>query len=415
MTTKPEITIRTNIITGEHFDKDGNAFSRNLPTASVKSQFRLHWHLYQETTNAGNAAVNINEWIKADYTDCGALVTCDNDYRHREKGKLTEVVYDTANQTVINYVRITTENKTASYPQSGFLFLLHKDPFFQEFVKVPYSSFAENSSTGELTFYVNFDISDDARNFPINQECFIASEPFFQSVFVPEMSDPGNGVFVFDVSVYSSKLESAAETASGRNIACNGIELLPYTVDENNVYRELPSFLCDTFSLTVNMGTAGDTPEVTTEVENQIAAIVAAKTASLLEMIKAKQIYQYSETGASWHDAFQTGDKLMRERKNVDGAEWSDAYPISPPAVFTNAIVYDFETTAGQDAALSLFCDELGIAEDAQPQVSLWHYEDDDGLKRVADTTYQAIWYSGGLVIEYYQPWIAGKWQLKLS
>ena len=407
-----EITIRTNIVTGEHFDKEGNFFSRSMPTASIKSKFRLFWNLYSDTPDAGNAAVDVSAWKKANYAGCGALVTCDNDYQHRCKGELVEAIKDDAeNPAKITKVKIKFSGD-AFVPQSGDIYLESRTPVSVASYTLSYSGFYKDPEDNYF-FLVNY---DGAGNFLSGSECYVSQEPFFQSVFVPEISNPENGVFVFDVSVYSSKLESAAETASGRNIACNGIEILPYIVDDNNIYSELPSFLCDTFSLTVNMGTAGDAPEITTEIENQIAAMVAAKTANLVEMIKAKQIYQYSENGTSWHEAFQTGDKYMRERKDIDGAEWSDAYPISPPAVFTNAITYEFETTEGQAAELWFYNTDIGIADDAQPQVTLWYYEEEDALKRVADTTYQAVWYEGGaLKIEYYHAWIAGKWQLKLS
>lgn len=149
-----------------------------------------------------------------------------------------------------------------------------------------------------------------------------------------------------------------------------------------------------------------------------VQAMVNAAVAELLTKIEAPHIYQYSADGSSWHDTFQTGDIYMRERANFDGAQWSDAYRISPPTVFTNAIEYNFDTTAGQSAAITFTAAELGIAADAQPQVSLWVYQSDaDAWQRVADTTYTAKWSlaDGSLTIEYYQAWIAGSWQLKLS
>lgn len=417
MAIKTEITIRTNTVTGYNYDQDGNPFKSGTPSVSVKSQFRLFWYLYSETPNAGNSNVNIAEWVPEDYSDCGAIVTCDNDYKHREKGELQEVIYQVDNPDVIETVKIKPEIADVVFPQTGTLHLEHNNTITRMWRAIPYEGYAADKSTGVYTFYVNFDTSASGLPafFNVGSVCYVDQEPFFQAVFDPQSSDQANGLFVFNVTAYSEKLEKAAENIGGRNLNSNGIELLPYIVDENNVYNELPSYLCETFALTVNMGSAGNTPEITTPLENQIAAMVAVQTANLLEMIKAKHIYQYSADGSSWHDAFQTGDQYMREKANIDGAEWSDAYPISPPTVFTNAVVYDFETTDGQAAEIVLDYDDLGIAEDAQPQVSLWHYESDDGLLRVADTTYNAKWYDGTLIITYYQAWSAGRWQLKLS
>ncbi|MBO5681835.1 MAG: hypothetical protein J6T08_09005 [Lentisphaeria bacterium] len=418
MAIKTEITIRTNTVTGYNYDQDGNPFKSGTPSVSVKSQFRLFWYLYSETPNAGNSNVNIAEWVPEDYSGCGAIVTCDNDYKHREKGELTEVIYSGSDPDVIENVRIKPETADVVFPQTGTLHLEHNNTITRMWRKIPYEGYAANKSTGVYTFYLNFDTSasDLPSFFRTGSVCYVDQEPFFQAVFDPQSSDQTNGLFVFDVTAYSEKLEKAVENIGGRNLISNGIELLPYIVDENNVYNELPSYLCETFALTVNMGSAGNTPEITTPLENQIAAMVAVQTANLLEMIKAKQIYQYSADQTDWHDTFQTGDKYMREKKDVADAQWSDPYPISPPTVFTTAVTHDFDTYDGDDAAIIFTSSELGIADDAQPQVTLWHYEDDNSLKRVADTTYHAVWINDGtLKIEYYQTWIDGRWQLKLS
>lgn len=415
MAMKTEITIRTNTVTGEHFDQDGNPFKRGTPSVSVKSQFRLFWYLYSETPNAGNSNVNILDWVPENYSGCGALVTCDNDYKHREKGEVIALTYSDETATTIRQVKIKPESENVVFPAMGSLYLDPMTISTEKYVTVPYYSYRFNPEEGVYIFYVDFYIGHDVL-FAAGYVCYVDQEPFFQAVFDPQSSDPANGLFVFDATAFSGKLEKATENINGRFLSSNGIELLPYIVDESNVYSELPSYLCETFSLSVNMGSAGNTPEVTPVLENQIAAMVAAKTASLLEMIKAKQIYQYSADQTEWHDTFQTGDQYMREKKNIADAEWSDPYPISPPTVFTNAVTHDFITNDGDAAAIIFTNSEIGIAEDAQPQVTLWHYEDDDSLKRVADTTYQAVWLNDGtLKIEYYQTWISGVWQLKLS
>lgn len=160
------------------------------------------------------------------------------------------------------------------------------------------------------------------------------------------------------------------------------------------------------------------TPPIVPDLYPSVAAVqgmINAAVADLVAKIEAKHIFQYSSDGTNWHDTFQTGDTYMRERANFEGAEWSDAYPISPPTVFADAVEFNFETTDGMAAELVLTNSELGIAEDAQPNVTLWHVETDNTLLRVADTTYNAKWGEGYLSLTYYQTWIAGNWQLKLG
>lgn len=403
----PEIIIRQNTVTGEVCDADGNYFAARMPSVSVKSKFLLKWYLYTETRgiNEGNG---ITDWIPdTQYENCGALLTCDNDFIHRINGKLATAISAGSAVTEMT-VTISNSADSVKIPQAGFVRIISATG---ELIDIAYT--ARTISGTSVIFTVEFTATE---TFEQNITVKILQQPYFQAVFDPVQSDPANGMFAFEAVAYSTKLASVADTANSRYIACEGIELLPYFIGEDNSYNESPSFICETFGLTINMGEAGTNFDVPTPIENEIAAMVNAAVAELLAKIEAPHIYQYSADGqTSWHDTFQSGDKYMRERADFDGAEWSDAYPISPPTVFTQAIEYFFNTTAGQSAAITFTAADLGIAADAQPQVSLWHYESDGGLLRVADTTYNAKWYDGTLIITYYQAWSAGRWQLKLS
>ena len=84
-----EIYLNTNITTGETFNRKGEFFRDDEPNFPYKSTFRMLWQLYTDTPNANLDGTNpAEDWTKADFTGCGALLTCDDDFIHRLTGTL---------------------------------------------------------------------------------------------------------------------------------------------------------------------------------------------------------------------------------------------------------------------------------------------------------------------------------------
>ncbi len=134
-------------------------------------------------------------------------------------------------------------------------------------------------------------------------------------------------------------------------------------------------------------------------------------------LLKAKQVYQFSENGTdSWHDVYSSEDRFYRERKNIDGSEWSDALPLGRSELIVDTLTHSFQTAAGQAAAVTFQKSALGIASDSEPQVSLWSVDSAAGTRtKIADSSYLCVWNSDSLVITYYQAWAEGSWCLKFS
>ena len=268
-----EIIVNTNITTQEHFDRNGNSFSDYSPLVSFKSSFRVKWQLFTETPGANSDGVNVASWTKAQaFAGCGALLTCDNDYRHRLTGTLKTGI---SSGVEVETLDLTVSGVSmTNIPQTGYVTLLSPSG---NVVELMYSSRTVSGSS--VTMVINGGFTPD-EDFPAGSTVKVSQEVLFQSVYNAAESIPAEGLFVFDAVAYSNKLAALGDNATNRFIPVQGLEILPYKITTDNQYVELPGYILDTFAIAVNMGEAGQNPQVPEQTANHIAGIVQTMISS---------------------------------------------------------------------------------------------------------------------------------------
>ena len=260
-----DIFLNTNTVLGATYDQYGNAMGDYNPVFPYKSSFRLRWQLYTATPGADSDGVDMSSWTKANYSGCGALVTCDNDFVHRLSGSLATGI---TSGSTISSITVNIGSNRDLVPASGFVTIFNNAGEVKDFAYMAVSFSGNNAelTIGEWTADADYSSGAVAR---------VSQEAYFQAYYNVSLSDPATGLFVFDCVVYSRKVSAAGDAASGQWIDVQGIEILPYKLTDN-VYTELPSYLCRTAAISVIMGEAGMNPVVTTPVENMILAFVSS-------------------------------------------------------------------------------------------------------------------------------------------
>lgn len=321
MAKRTVIKINTNITTGEHFNGDGITFRSSEPQVSYRSNFLVEWRLYTETPNADESGVDLSLWTPADFSGCGAIVTCDNDFRHRVTGTLATAIND---GETVSSVTIKTSAASVDVPGSGVI-ALYSDSGSVKDIEYSGMTVTANGYILQLSEEFNADA-----NYPAGSSANISQEPLFQAMYIPEESDPVKGLFVFDCYAYSKRLAALADTSSGRNITVQGLEILPFATDDNGVIRELPAYLIDTFTLNVNLAEVGAViPEYAGEPSELLAALAALVVQGLDIQVHNAEKGWHDYAAADLEDA-EYARSLTAYRIRLSGStgDWSLPVPL---------------------------------------------------------------------------------------
>lgn len=278
-----DIYLNTNTTLRETYDKDGNLMKDYNPLFPYKSQFRVYWQLFTETPGADSDGKDMSAWTKADYTGCGALLTCDSNYVHRMTAKLGAAI--TSGSTITS-ITISNIGDVSLVPSTGYITLVNENAAIKEFY------YSEVSISGTTAVCTIGEWEADA-NYAANSTAKISEEPYFSAAYNASLSNPETGLFVFDCHVMSRKLATIADAASSRFIDTEGVEILPFKVS-GNTYEELPSFLCDTATVSINMGEAGISPEISGSVDNAILAEIQTMLA------EGTSVELYNSSTSEW-------------------------------------------------------------------------------------------------------------------
>lgn len=270
-----EIHILTNTLSGEHYDQTGKSYRKGTPEIYINSRFIVYWQLYSSTPGANLESVNVSAWVKSEkFAGCVAKFTCDNDWIKNVSGKLSGSGIAADSQ----------------FPASVT-------------ISVPFAEKEDIAPSGQLTFYSDNgkyesvlytarEIQENAVIFTLDNEgtkakngytsgdiVNITQEVLFQSFCDTDLSDPDNGLFVFEVIASSGKLHRLANTTTSGSVAVKGIELLPYIIAADNTILQYPSFIFTKAALLTTIAEAG-TPaqpgdvlkyEIAAEIKKQIA------------------------------------------------------------------------------------------------------------------------------------------------
>lgn len=271
-----KLVVRTNTVTNDHYDEFGNFFPRGIPRISVNSSFLLEWYLYTDTPDANDEGVDVATW-KQDTSLSGysAILTCDSDWVHRVSGTL-ESGSITAGGTFPEQINVKIANaKTQNIAPSGKFTVYNSQGRFQTVVYTEREILSDGS-----TVVLKIGSGATAENTYSNGDSVtVSQEVYFEAVNSAELSDPANGKFVFQVIARSRKLQSVVDTATNGNISIQGLELLPFTVDNDNNYSQAPAYLLDTAVLISTIGDPVGDGEISDPVKSMIGAIVDEKLA----------------------------------------------------------------------------------------------------------------------------------------
>ncbi len=149
-------------------------------------------------------------------------------------------------------------------------------------------------------------------------------------------------------------------------------------------------------------------------------ATLYADKAYVDALAKLPDVYQYSETGTdSGHDTRTSADKYYRQRKNIEGSSWSAWLDLPRSELIIDTKTYSFSTTAESANPLVISKETLGIASDAEPQVSVWLINGDGSKQLAGDSVIPVKAYTAdgtSLSLTYYQTaWPVANWQIKMS
>lgn len=293
------------------FDSSGALLASGDPKIPYKSRQQIKIQLVTESPNSDTPGVDPEtEWPKDtsfDLPGVTALLSVDNDFKRRNKGTLSEGIGSGTLKTV-----------TASF--SGVTPASFRIPGTLRIFDI--AGNAENLS------YNNIDISNGKVTFTLAENSSVSKSYesgttvdapdslYMQAALNAEKSSPETGLFVFDLVADSAKLREAVDYASVSVLSSiAGMELLIFTIEQDNTILERNSFVCDTVSVT---GTIGD-PESTVTVPNLTANALAAAVSALNAQ---GFIVEYSTDKTEWHSTQGNEDRFLRFRfKSASASE----------------------------------------------------------------------------------------------
>ncbi|MBQ7404236.1 MAG: hypothetical protein IJW05_12460 [Lentisphaeria bacterium] len=268
------IVIRTNTVTNRNFDEFGNFFSLGNPRISVNSTFQVEWYLYTATPDANEESLDVSSWTTdASFSGYSAVLTCDSDWVHRVSGTLVSGSIS-AGGTFPEQLTVNIANaKSQNISPSGKFSIYNSNGMFQTVI---YTGMEILSDGKSVLLTLGSGVKADYA-FNDGDSVTVSQEVYFESVNSAELSDPANGKFVFNVTARSRKLQAVVDTAGSGSIAIQGIELLPFLIDEENNYTQAPAYLLDSAVLVSTIGDPIGDADVSDPLKSEIGAIVDEK------------------------------------------------------------------------------------------------------------------------------------------
>lgn len=203
-----------NVTTGECFDRDGTLRTVNNPfTVSYGEKRTLEWHLMSFT----NPELPLSEWTPWTEWELVPAIACsaaDDNFISAFRGVLRDAVSGGASAIA---VAIDTGDEEIA-PQ-GRLRFFRNDGSSAELVYT-----AVNAVSEGYVFAV--EIPADEEGFTAGIQVDVIQEPLICSdKFRRDLSDPANGIFVFDLSVSGWRLSRKMEYEDTESIMTKGVEL----------------------------------------------------------------------------------------------------------------------------------------------------------------------------------------------
>ena len=319
-----------NTTTGDWFDKDGASFRDGMPQVAFQSREQIKIYTVTESPTANDAGAVPQEWQRdTQWAEIGASaqITVDNDFIHKLRGTLKS---DIAPGSTVSAVTVLIPNSTSALiPNAGVLTFYNSSDMLEETVAYTSRTFAEDSDNVEVTFTLQGGNNELTGNYPAGSSVDVPQAPYCYARMNIEKSIPGDGEFVFDLTVDSQRLRDAMLYADVASLGIKGLELLFYSIGgAGNV--PVRSFICESFAIT---GTLGDVdysaPLPEEEAGDRAYEIIASIVAAGVEL-------QISADGEEWQDYTESSNlsnvRFIRWRNKTVGGAWSPAVPLIPGA-----------------------------------------------------------------------------------
>ena len=313
------------------YDADGSQPSDSNPQIPLGNTEKIIIQCCSLTPDAGTPGINPEtDWEKDtqfDLPGVTALLSCDNNFTRRLKGSLKTAIEAGS----VNSVVLTISNVTPGMiPQTGAIqiFGVDGEPEGLEYIR-------RTISGTDVTFELAPE-SNVAQSYASNSVASCPEALYAQSALNVAESDPGNGLFVFDITMDSLKLREKADYANAKSIDdVKGLELLIFTVNGDDIETR-NAYICDTFTVPVPMAEPNPNPQMPETYRDTVASMISALLAYGFQL-------QFSVDGASqWHDIQDVSDLYFRFRSSASGVsgEWSN--PVKLPQGSKGDSVYPY-------------------------------------------------------------------------
>ena len=304
------------------YNENGESFDSENPTIPYGNAERVEIQLYAEVegTNSGSGAVA--DWTK--YTDFtgsgyGAILATDNNFLHWFKATLQTAV-PAGELPVSTVIDIATNVGIDDIAESGNIYLYDGNGGNEA---VAYAS--REAISGGIRFTpAAGNVLENA--YAAGAQTDIPEMLYAEAPMIPEASDPGNGLFVFDFICDSTKLRNKMQYSSVERVDdCKGLELTVFQTNADNTVSIRKRFRCSSFRITGGIADIKTGVPVPVPEQNQILALLHSFIAQGIEV-------QGSADGETWIDYEEIEDfqalRWFRIRVKGSNSNWSDAIPL---------------------------------------------------------------------------------------
>ena len=263
--------------TGTWYNAAGGRFLFGSPTipAGARDEIRIIL-VTGRAAQYDNAPTPEEAWPRdTTYGDCSAVLTVDADFLHRQRGELSSAVTAGAESLTITIPDLIP----TALPQKGNIRLF------------------DNSGTAESVAYDGFTVTGNeavfnltaspAREYAAGATGDAPQLPYCFAEMSESKSEPGNGLFVFDLVADSTRLRAEMAQLNRSALPVAGLEFLLMQQD-----HPAQSFLLTSFRLTNTLhaweGDAPPEPEFVSKqlpelVEDMLPAVVEDKLPAVVE------------------------------------------------------------------------------------------------------------------------------------
>lgn len=246
-------------------DSAGNFWRDGYPRFTVRGKEQILINLVTDSPGYGTEAAVPNNWpvdsFWGDVPGIAAVLTIDNDYKHRIKGSVSAGVSAGAMSVSISLPGL---NNAAEIPLTGIITLYS---VAGDFENIGYSSREISGKTAVFTLDTPLE-----NDYVSGADADVKQTPLCVAYLNSSESDWRNGKLVFDLTVDSARLRSMTEYSDAASISIEGVELLLYTSGDTGAVTLLRSYLWDTPALINSIGDPGYAAPVPDKTIDYIAA-----------------------------------------------------------------------------------------------------------------------------------------------